>query len=442
MAHRALTPGDPLFRQGTESHIVAASVGQARRTVFKSLRLQIGESADYRIAEAQNACHVVHKASNTRISILPANSDTAQGLVHCPLIICDEPAAWKGAGGEAMYDAIATAAGKPNSPLLQLYCGTLAARKLSGESAASATWWRDLVKSGSRPGVHVTKIAGDKDRWDNPYEIRKCNPLLWRYPESRVELFDERDQAWTDTRLKARFLSFRMNIPSADESVVLLTTDDWELVVERPAAGAFGMPVAAVDLGGGRAWSAGVALWPSGRLEACAVAPGQPDLEAQERRDRVRVGTYSDLAAAGVLTVDGERRVPRVEALVDRLLAWQPSVIVCDRFRYAELLDAVDGRCPVKARQTRWSEASEDIRALRRLAADGPLSVANSGTRALMEASLSVATVKNDDQGSVRLVKRGNNNQARDDASAAAVLAAGELLRAPKPGAWFCEVAG
>ena len=70
-----------------------------------------------------------------------------------------------------------------------------------------------------------------------------------------------------------------------------------------------------------------------------------------------------------------------------------------------------------------------DIRALRKLVKDGPLSVAPE-SRALIQASLSVTTTKEDDGGSIRLVKRGSNNEARDDISAALVLAAGAFQRA------------
>ena len=50
-------------------------------------------------------------------------------------------------------------------------------------------------------------------------------------------------------------------------------------------------------------------------------------------------------------------------------------------------------------------------------------------SRPLLTASLSVAMVKNDDQGNVRLQKKGTNNTARDDAAAALVLAAGAYQR-------------
>ena len=76
----------------------------------------------------------------------------------------------------------------------------------------------------------------------------------------------------------------------------------------------------------------------------------------------------------------------------------RPEGIVCDRFRIDELRDTRIN-CPVQARVSRWSEASFDIRSLRAHVKDGPFSVAEC-SRSLLEASLAVAAVKNDDQGS------------------------------------------
>ena len=87
---------------------------------------------------------------------------------------------------------------------------------------------------------------------------------------------------------------------------------------------------------------------------------------------------------------------------------------------------------PIVPRIARWSEASEDIRATRKAAKDGPLACAES-SRPLLAASLAAAMVKNDEQGSVRLIKKGTNNTGRDDVAAALVLAISALSRAPKP---------
>ena len=119
------------------------------------------------------------------------------------------------------------------------------------------------------------------------------------------------------------------------------------------------------------------------------------------------------------------------------VMAWHPAGVICDRFRLNELRDAAtlpsDLRVQIAPRMSRWSEAAEDIRSVRKFAKDGPLSVAPQ-SRPLLEASLSVALVRNDDQGSYRLVKRDPaNNTARDDIAAALTLVAGAVSRWPVP---------
>ncbi len=222
---------------------------------------------------------------------------------------------------------------------------------------------------------------------------------------------------------------------------MLLSTEDWERSNARPVAPRSGRPIVGVDLGGGRAWSAAVALWRSGRVEAIAVAPGIPTIEEQERRDRVPRGLYRKLAQqSGALVVaEGLRVQPPGQVVRAILERWgQPEVVVCDRFRLAELQDVSPRGVPILPRVARWSEASEDVRALRKMAADGPLAC-EAASRSLLTASLAAATVKSDDQGSVRLVKS-TNNTARDDVAAALVLAAGEAARRdahpPRPLRW------
>ena len=212
---------------------------------------------------------------------------------------------------------------------------------------------------------------------------------------------------------------------------MLLTEDDFDRVCSRPVPERAGRPIVGVDLGQSRSWSAAVALWPSGRIEALAVANGEASIEAQEKRDRVPAGVYRRLFDAGLVTTDGTRRVPRVETVVERLRPWNPDVIVADRFRFDELVDAKPG-CPIVARKLMPSEWDFDIRALREYAADGPLAC-EPGSRALVEASLAVSEVRTNEDGVSKLIKRGARNAARDDVSAALCLAAGARKRAPKP---------
>lgn len=418
---RAMTPGDRWNVPGKEYILLAGSIDQVRMSVFRSLRAELEPRGGYRFIDSVTRVGVTHVASGTRLRVASSNARTAMGIVGCPLLVADEPGVWEVAGGEAMNDAIETAKGKPGSRLRVLYIGTLA--------PARAGWWHDLIGAGSHGSTYVQALQGDRETWDNWHTIRKANPLCNGFPEFRRKLLEERDAARADSRLKARFLSFRLNVPTADESTMLLTVDDWERVEARAVAARRGRPVVGVDLGGGRAWSAAVAAWPGGRVEALAVAPGVPSMADQERRDRVPAGTYRFLVQSGALRVAEGLRVQPPGQLVDAVLSeWgRPAVMVCDRFRVNELRDA-GGRIPVQPRVTRWSECAEDIRALRKLAGDGGMACPKRSGM-LLAASLSAAVVKSDDSGNVRLAKKGFDNCARDDVAAALLLAAGESAR-------------
>lgn len=169
-----------------------------------------------------------------------------------------------------------------------------------------------------------------------------------------------------------------------------------------------------------------VAEWTVGGLRAGSRIP---DLDERERQDAIPKGLYRRLHADGVLLVDRGLRVSRPAVLIDHLVSVgiHPAAIYCDRFLLGALEDAVGGRWPVVPRTTRWSEATEDLAAFRRLVADGPLSIVPEG-RALAALALSQASVLSDDQGSIRLQKR-RHGRSRDDVAVCGVLAAGALVR-------------
>ena len=416
-----LTPGNPMHEPGKEYLLLAASLEQARIT-YGFIRDKLEATGEYRWLDSSTRVGITHKSTNTRLRVLSSKAKSAFGIVGCPVLVGDEPGAWETIGGQQMADAIFTAQGKPNSALKVIFIGTLA--------PANSGWWHDLVGAGSNRTTFVMALTGDPERWDSWPEIRRCNPLTAISSTFREKLIEERDAARRDTRLKARFLSYRLNAPTGDESTMLLTVSDFEDMAKREVPERAGEPICAVDLGGSRAWSAALVIYPNGRVEARAVAPGIPSLADQEKRDRVPSGTYRALADRGVLIQATGLRVPPPSVLVEQIKrTWgRPSRIICDRFRLDELADA-QVPCRLESRVTRWSEASYDIRALRKASQDGPFSVAPD-SRSLLEASLAVASVKGDDQGSVRLIKRTRNNESRDDVAAAFCLAAGAWSRA------------
>ena len=420
---RCMTPGDDLFEAGAEYLLCAASLEQARK-VYRPIRAELEPTGDYRFIDSVTRLGITHKPSNTKLRVMSSNAKTAFGIVGTPLLVADEPGAWEIVGGGLLHDAIQTAQGKPLSSLRVVYIGTLA------PLASPGHWWYDLVDAGTGGSTFVQKLVGDAEAWDKWATIRKVNPLKVKYAESRAVLLEERDAARRDSRLKARFLSYRLNIPTQDEATQLLTVDDWKLVKARPLGIPSGKPIVGIDLGGGRAWSAAVAVWQSGKMEAIACAPGIPSIEDQERRDNVPSGVYVKLMESGAFTLAEGMRVQPPSALWDAICdRWgKPARVVCDRFRLGELRDVIGNACKVEPRITQWSSSSADIRALRKICRDGPLSVAP-GSRNLLIVSMSAAYVENDNAGNSRLIKKSSDNKARDDVAAAATLAAGAFER-------------
>ena len=305
-----------------------------------------------------------------------------------------------------MHDAITTAMGKPGSPMkvdLHRDTGTGKLRMVARPHTAWDAW------------QHLRAVAPGPAGEVGPGGLRYAGAIHLTAIDAgfRRKLLEERDEGRADSRLKARFLSFRLNVPTADESELLLTVDDLKLMF-RDVPVRKGRPIVSVDLGAGRAWSAAVAIFEGGRIEAIALAPGLTGLDDQEKRDRVPPNTYVKLAERGLLLVADGLMVPPPSLLWDAIKErWGlPQGIVCDRFQLPQLQQAVAGQVPIAPRMTRWSESTEDIKCLRSLTRDGPLA-AEEESRPLLAASLSVARVKNDDSGGTRLVKRGFNNDGQ-----------------------------
>ena len=422
--HRCLTPGDELHQPGKEYILLAQSL-EGAKLVFRPLRDSLPDDGSYRFSESTTRMGIYHKPTRTSLRVISSKGKSALGLGAInPIVVADEPGAWE--VNSIMHDALDTALGKPDSDTKIIYIGTLAPEGVEGH------WWHEMVTKGTTKDTFVYFITGDLDKWDQANEIRRCNPLMWHYPDSRKVLLAERDAAIGDSRLKARFCSYRLNTPSSlDEARMLLEVDDWNRLAAREVPPRSGPFILGVDLGAGRAFSGATALWSNGRIQSVAVAPGIPSLEDQEKRDHVPHGLYRKLYDEGVLRVAEGLRVQPPSELWDMVLSeWgQPALVVADRFRENELRDVI-GSTPLETRVTRWSESSADIRSLRKHVKDGPFAV-DPHCHHLLIASLAAARVETDTSGNARLVKKGTHNTGRDDVAAALVLAAGAFERYP-----------
>ena len=417
---RSLTPGDELFHAGKEIILLASSFKQARHA-YAFARDDLEPIGGYRFNDSANSLNAIHRETRTKLTCIACNGKTGQGIVNCPLIIADEPGSWEVNGGGLMWEAINKARGKPGSSVKLLLIGTRA--------PALGRWWVDMLDRGTRGGTYVYDIQGDEKAWDDWRTIAAANPLKWKFAESRAQLLEDRDRAREDEGEKASFLSYNLNIPTESVDSVLLKPGYWETALKRPVAPREGDFIVGIDLGSNRAWSAAVAIWESGRVEAIAMTPGIPAIGDQEKRDRVSRGTYQELVQIGRLVVASGRHEPDPSDLVNAVTEiWgEPEVVISDRHKINRLRDVNPGWW-IKDRAALWFEQTEDIDMLRQMCSDGPLSVERESLR-LLTHSLKVAKIEHNKSGGYRMIKRGANNESRDDVAAALVQAAGEWHR-------------
>ena len=419
---RSITPGDALFEPGVENILVSSSTNQAR-IVLEFARQALGEVEGYRWRNDG----VTHLESRARVRIVSSDARRALGLgANVRIIIADEPGAWSPIQGRRLWDAMLTSLGKRRTQIIIV--GTLAPAPLTGP----ASWWPQLVAEGSGDGRHVALLQAAPAKWRDFSEVLRVNPVSSINPFLRETLEREHRAALKSERAARTFKQFRLNIPGeAVESQPLITAAEWERVCARPVPPCEGRPVVGVDLGGNRSWSAAAALWPNGRIESFAVAPGRPSLADQEREDQVAEGTYTELVRSGGLTVDAGRAVPSVERLLSRVWPWEPAALVSDPYRSAELHQVVGGRARVIERARSGGEATSNVQSLRALLLDTRAG-ATETSRALLAAAWAQTNLVISNDGLTKVTKL-DQRRSRDDAAAALLLAAGEQARRPAP---------
>ena len=419
---RSITPGDPLHEAAVENILVSSSTAQAR-IVLEFARSALGEADGYRWRNDG----VEHLASRARVRIVSSDARRALGLgANVRLIVCDEPGAWSPIQGRRLWDAMATSLGKRQTQIIVV--GTLAPAPTQGP----ASWWPSLVAEGSGDGRHVSLLQADPAKWKDFSEVLRVNPVSSVNPFLRETLEREHRAALKSERSARTFRQFRLNIPGDPvESQPLVTTAEWDRVCARPVPACEGKPVIGVDLGGTRSWSSACALFPNGRIESWAIAPGVPSLADQERDDQVAEGTYAELVRSGGLSVDAGRAVPDVARLLARVWAWQPAALVSDPYRSAELHQVVSGRARVIERARSGGESTSNCQSLRSLLLDTQ-SGATQASRALLAAAWAQTNLVIGNDGLTKVTKL-DQRRSRDDAAAALLLAAGEQARRPAP---------
>lgn len=408
-----------------EVTVVASSLEQARIVadhVEHGLRA-MGRDGDYAIKHAPVPV-IQHKISGARMVAIGSDPKRAHGRAPV-LVIADEPAQWERSRADKMVAALRTGLGKqPESRMLVL--GT--------RPADAGHFFSRMLEPAEGRRVHCFSASPDADVADRE-TWRAANPSLAHFPALEAQIQRESVEAAEDPMRLAEFRALRLNAGVAETAAAMLISADlWQAVEAAELPPREGPMVLGVDLGTGAAMSAAAGFWPrSGRLEAVAAFPADPDLAERGRGDGVGDEYLRMADEGGLWTLPG--RSVSIQAFVERVAAefGRPAVVVADRWREKELADALTaGGIPggmLEARGMGFRDGAEDVRDFRRAVADRALRVRPS---LLVRAALREARTVSDPAGNAKLAKGGEGKRrasARDDVAAAIVLAVAAGVR-------------
>ncbi len=419
VACAVLDPEGPLHGPRREVVCCASSFSQGRvifEDVTALLRARYGQfrRKTWRWQDSQNAAILEHRETGSRVRCIGSDPKRAHGL-RPYLVLADEPAEWPGATSERMLQALRTGLGKvPGSRLVAL--GT--------RPEGSDHWFsRMLAGEAGYAQVHAAR------REDPPFQlrtIRRANPSWNALPSLQARLLQERAEARISPDALASWRSLRLNMGEPDtHRALILSADLWKSIEGQ--AEAAGPCVWGIDLGANSAQSAVASYWPdTGRLECVSAFPTVPDLSERSVKDGVG-RLYHACRDRGELILT-EGRVSDIEVLLAK--AWErlgsPSRIVADRWREAELRDALDASgipaCDLEVRGMGFKDGAEDLRAFRRACETRKVTPLPS---LLLRAALTEARAVSDPAGNSKLAKNaegGRRLRAKDDALAAAIL--------------------
>ena len=424
----------PLAVPRGETVAVAASFEQAR-IIFDAImaakgHVFRGDKDRWKIWDTAQQARIEDRETGARVRCIGSDPRRAHGLQPL-LVLADEPAQWPESTGEKMRAALLTALGKiENSRFVAL-----------GTRPASAEHWFSKALAG---GADYAQCHAAEDG-DPPFQRptwQKANPSISFMPDLLEAIRRESRAAKRDPSLLASFDAYRLNGGVSDVvQNTLLDANIWQAA--EGDAGRDGPCAWGVDLGTSAAMSAIAAYWPNtGRLECVAAFPSQPDLLTRGLRDGVG-SAYAEMARRHELILAGGQAVDVRELIAVALDRFgRPAVVSADRWREAELRDALDAaRVPAamfRARGQGYRDGGEDTRNFRKAVLDGRVTPVVS---LLLRSAMAEARTMADPAGNEKLCKStegGRRKRARDDAAASAILAVsgGLTLEAwgPRPG--------
>ena len=288
----------------------------------------------------------------------------------------------------------------------------------------------ELLEAADDPAVCVHHHAPPEDAdMQDPVAWRAANPGLGTI-KSLSYMTDTARLAAANPNNAPDFRSHDMNLPGEPSREMICTPEQWQRCVTDRVPPREGVAVVGLDAGGSASMTAAVVAFPqTGRVEAYAAFPGDPDLLTRGRGDAVG-RRYQLLADAGELMVYPGRSTPVVEFLrdlADGLEGVRVAACGADRYRRAEVEDALSDanlRWPLVLRgqgASATADGSADVRSFQRCVLDA--SIACVVGKRLMVHAIAESAIRRDALGNPSLEK--GRKRGRIDALSAAVIAAG-----------------
>ena len=191
-----------------------------------------------------------------------------------------------------------------------------------------------------------THAAAETDPVHHRKTWRRANPSIAYLPSLAQAIERDSGKAKTDSRALQAFKSLRLNLPVPDTMAAeLLTPAELALCETENLPERDGQPIFGVDLGATAAMSAVAAYWvETGLLEVLGAFPSIPSLKERGEYDGVG-DSYSTMLARGeIVTIPSGRTVDVAELLETAIERFgYPAVVLGDRHRAGELMDAMDG---------------------------------------------------------------------------------------------------
>lgn len=362
---------------------------------------------------------------NGMIRAVAADAKNLLGLSPT-LILEDEFGHWHPEKGMQLHAALETSAGKRRAKTIVISTSASDDTHPFSQMLDNPPPASFIIEHRAPLGMPADDLDGLKAA--NPGSEYGIGPSLdWLQAQARVAI-----QRGGQSLSGFRLYSLNQRVSDAGKSL-LLTTDEWQAC----EVGGDDLPpregpcIVGLDLGGSRSMSAAALYWHrTARLEAQGAFPQKPGLADRGASDAVGE-RYLRMQDRGELIVTGESTVqvgPWLREVWDTLVRdAEVGAIVCDRYRQAELLDAMAAagiRAPVIFRGQGFRDGGQDVEAFRKAVFDREVRTAPS---LLLRSAAADAVVTIDDANNSKLTKA--RSLGRIDAISASVLAVAEGQR-------------